>query len=53
MENIVEDPRYEGLDVTDRAKVGGNVSSACVFVELQLNTIILHKKIGSRKNENI
>ena len=24
--DVVEDPRYEGLDVTDRAKVGNNVS---------------------------
>ena len=27
MPEIVEDPRYEGLDEADRAKVGNNVSS--------------------------
>ena len=26
MEAVVEDPRYEGLDEIDRAKVGNNVS---------------------------
>ena len=26
MPEIVEDPRYEGLDEADRAKVGNNVS---------------------------
>ena len=30
MPEIVEDPRYEGLDEADRAKVGNNVRPNCI-----------------------
>ena len=36
MPEIVEDPRYEGLDEADRAKVGNNVSSNCIVFKSKL-----------------
>ena len=49
--NIVEDPRYEGLDQVDRAKVGGNVSSNdCInHLFIQITYLLLYSGFPSNK----